>query len=255
MKVRLLRERALSELRAAVGENLARYRSGHFSHLAVDPSLSFESDIELDEEMIANLKAPIQEENFEAENCMTMLAALKLLTPFQTADERFWAMLSHTILLRHARVRWPIPQDDQAAIKHILTHFFGSTERQLERDNVGARLWWMAHLCSRVKGLPLKQTLEILLFRSDVRANIVERPTTAQSVSIFTALIHKLAKSYQGQKKLFERQAFRNLMVRINGLGGYRLLDALDSKAIERLIDEVISQDLRTLCHLGFFSQ
>jgi hypothetical protein len=33
-------------------------------------------------------------------------------------------------------------------------------------------------------------------------------------------------------------------MVRLNGLGGYKLLDALDSKSIEQLIDQVISKDL-----------
>jgi hypothetical protein len=245
MKVRLLRERALSELKATVSANLIRYRTGDFSYLAIDPSLSFDSDIEVDETVVAQLKAPAGEENFEAENCILMLGALKSLTPFQAADERFWAMLSHTILLPHGRVRWPTPQDDQAAVKHVLTHFFGSTERQLERDNVGARLWWMGHLCSRVKGIPLKQSLEVLLFRSDVRANIVERPTTAQSVPIFTALINRLAKSYQGKKKLFERQIFRNLMIRINGLGGYRLLDALDSEAVEHIVDEIVARDLK----------
>jgi hypothetical protein len=174
-----------------------------------------------------------------------MLRALKSLTPFQAADERLWAMLSHTILLQHARDRWPIPAKDKDAVSHILTHFFGSTQRQLERDNVGARLWWMGHLCSRVKGVPLEESLKILLFRSDVRANIVERPTTAQSVSIFTALITKLAASYRGKQKLFERRTFRTLMIGLNGLGGYRLLDALDSKTVERIIEEIISRDLK----------
>jgi hypothetical protein len=245
MKVRLLRERALLDLKKVVTANLARYRTGSFPHLAIDPSLSFESDIEIDESLIAHLKAPVGLENFEAENCMVMLEAFKTLTPFQAADERLWAMLSHTILLQHGRERWPIPHDEEAAIKHILKHFFGSTERQLERDNIGARLWWMGHLCSRVKGVPLKQSLDILLFRSDVRANIVERPTTAQSVPIFSALINKLAKSYQGKKKLFERETFRKLMININGLGGYKLLDALDSRAVEDLIDEIVSRDLK----------
>jgi hypothetical protein len=245
MKVKLLRERALSELKASVTTNVARYRTGEFSHLAVDPSLSFESDIELDVSAMAGLKAPIGGDNFESENCTVMLSALKSLTPFQAADERLWTMLSHTVLLCHGRLRWPIPKDDQDATKHIRTHFFGSSERQLERDNIGARLWWMGHLCSRVKGMPLGQCLEVLLFKSDVRANIVERPTTAQSVPIFTALINKLAKSHQGKKKLFERQIFCNLMVQVNGLGGYRLLDALDSKMIEQLIDKVVSDDLK----------
>jgi Family of unknown function (DUF6339) len=173
-----------------------------------------------------------------------MLNGLKSLTPYQAADERLWSMLSHTVLLSHARARWPIPADDNSAVKHILAHFFGSTERQLERDNVGARLWWMGHLCSRVEAMPLTRSLEILLFKSDVRANIVERPTTAQSIPIFTALISKLAKSHQGKKLLFERNVFRNLMVRLNGLGGYTLLDALDAKTVEGLIDEVILRDL-----------
>lgn len=245
MKIRLLRERALTELRANVSENLNRYRNGDFSYLAVDPSLSFEIDNELDEQEIKNLRPPSGDENFEVENCITMLSALKSLTPFQAADERLWAMLSHTLLLSHARLRWPIPKDNKMATQHVLTHFFGANERRLERDNVGARLWWMGHLCDRVKGMSLRKSLEILLYRSDVRANIVERPTTAQSVTIFGSLIAHLAKSYDGRKKLFERQTFRNLMIKINGLGGYRLLDALDDKDVDKIIDEIISGDLR----------
>jgi hypothetical protein len=91
----------------------------------------------------------------------------------------------------------------------------------------------------------LEDSLKILLFRSDVRANIVERPTTAQSISIFTALINKLATSHRGKQKLFERRIFRNLMIGLNGMGGYRLLDALDSKAVEGIIDEIVSRDLK----------
>ncbi len=34
-------------------------------------------------------------------------------------------------------------------------------------------------------------------------------------------------------------------MVRLNGVGGYKLLDALDSKSVERFIGEIITQDLR----------
>ncbi|MGY4441328.1 DUF6339 family protein [Bradyrhizobium sp. LM2.3] len=197
------------------------------------------------EEKVASLRTPVGAQIFESENCITMLDALPSLTPYQAADERLWAMLSHTVLLPHARARWPIPSKTDDAVDHVLAHFFGSNQRQLERDNIGARLWWMGHLCSRVNSMPLKQALDILLFRSDVRANIVERPTTAQSVPVFSALLMKLAKSYDGKKKLFERSTFRSLMVQLNGLGGYRLLDALDAKTIEQLIDELISTKLR----------
>ena len=233
MKIKFLRERALKDLRAKIETNLYLYRSGDFEYLNLDPALSFISEVELLDEQMSKLRNPMVNQNFESENCLTILTALPNLTPYQAADERLWAMLSHTTLLSHARARWPIPSKTDEAVEHISTHFFGQTQRQLERDNVGARLWWMGHLCSRVKSMPLKQALDLLLFRSDVRANIVERPTTAQSVPVFCAVLSKLAESYNGKKKLFERNNFRSLMVHLNGLGGYKLLDALDTKSVE----------------------
>lgn len=245
MKIKFLRERAVAELRAKVTANLDLYRSGNFDYLNLDPALSFNSEVELLEEELSELKSPLAAQNFESENCIVMLNALPDLTPYQAADERLWVMLSHTVLLPHARARWPIPSKPDEATAHILTHFFGQTQRQLERDNVGARLWWMAHLCSRVKAMQLKQALDVFLFRSDVRANIVERPTTSQCVAVFSALLTKLDKSYNGKKKLFERATFRSLMIHLNGLGGYKLLDALDAKTIENLLDELVSTRLK----------
>src|SRR5204863_7470660 len=128
---------------------------------------------------------------------------------------------------------------------HIGTHFFASSQRQLERDNVAGRLWWMGHLCARVPDLKLKESLDVLLHRSDVRANIIERPTTAQSIPVFSALLLKLAKSYAGKQKLFERKVFRALMVKLNGLGGYKLLDALDIRTVETFLSEIIEKDLK----------
>jgi hypothetical protein len=245
MKLRLVRERTVAELQSNIMNNLGRYRAGNFDHLLIDPSLSFEGEIEFIESEVSALKAPKEKDKFEAHNCSVMLRALPKLTPYQAADERVWVMLSHTSLLSHARERWPIPKNDADAIHYISTHFFARNARQLERNNVGSRLWWMGHLCSRVKGIPLNTSLEVLLYKSDVRANIVERPTTAQGVPLFAGLIRRLEKSYKGPKKLFERRVFRKLMAKLNGIGGYKLLDALDAKAIEHLIDRTILEDLK----------
>jgi hypothetical protein len=128
---------------------------------------------------------------------------------------------------------------------YIETHFFASTQRGIERDNIASRLWWMGHLCGRIDGLSMKQGLDALLHRADVRANIVERPTTGQSIPVFSAILRKLAKSYAGNKKLFERKVFRPLMIKLNGLGGYVLLDALDTTTIEKLIGDIIANELK----------
>ena len=54
----------------------------------------------------------------------------------------------------------------------------------------------------------MQEALEIFLYRSDVRANIVERPTAAQSIVLFSAIIKKLQASYIAEKKLFDRKFF-----------------------------------------------
>jgi Family of unknown function (DUF6339) len=193
MKLRFLKERALEELRRSVKENLARYRNGEFDYLSSDPSLSFESGVDVDVSALSELKPPKGAELFESENCAIFLAALKKLTPYEAADERLWTMLSHTAMLEHGRARWPIPTKDDDAVSHIETHFFAPTQRALERDNVASRLWWMGHLCARIEGLSIQDGLDALLHRADVRANIVERPTTGQSIPVFSAILRKLA--------------------------------------------------------------
>src|SRR5262249_2682626 len=83
---------------------------------------------------------------------------------------------------------------------HVRTHFFAKEHRQVERDNAGSRLWWMAHLCRRVKGLELRDSLNVLLYRADVRASIIERPTVSQNSNLFSAVIEKLRQSFEGKK-------------------------------------------------------
>lgn len=244
MKVRYLKQSTLDGLRSGIAINLEAYRSGDFHYLVTDPSFSFEHSTEFDAGSLASLREPIGGQFFEAENCAILHAALKGLTPYEARDERLWTFLTHTSLLDHGRKRWPIPSDDGQAVKHIGQHFFARDKRQIERDNVGSRLWWMAHLCARVADVDQADALEAFLFRSDVRANLVERPTTSQATGLFGAILIRLVASYKGEKKLFERNTFRKLMMEINSVGGYKLLDCLPATAVEAIIDGLIKDKL-----------
>ncbi len=99
-------------------------------------------------------------------------------------------------------------------------------------------------MASRTDGLTPEKALEVLLFQSDVRANLLERPTTAQSIPIFSAVMGKLADSYVGKQNLFVRNTFRALMIKLNGLGGHNLLDVKTKKMIEQYLDDFIAVDL-----------
>jgi hypothetical protein len=244
-KVRLLRSGALEELRGNIYQNLATYRGGDFGDIHTDPAFWFEYDLEVDERGLNALRAPADGKYFEVENCEILYATLEGLNPYLARDERLWVYLSHTALLEHGRLRWPIPTDDEAAARHIAKHFFARDKRQVERDNVGSRLWWMAHLCARVNSLEHRKALQTFLYRSDVRANLVERPTTSQCTELFNAIVRKLSASLDGKKLLFERKIFRAFMKEINSVGGYKLLDCLSSSHIETIIDDIVDNRLK----------
>lgn len=244
MKARLLKAVSLEQLRASISGNLQAYRSSGFDYLDADPSFWFEHSAEVDLDSLKALKAPSGASFYEVENCEIVFSSLQSLSPYDARDERFWVYLSHTALLDHARRRWPIPADDSEAVTHISKHWFARDKRQVERDHVGSRLWWMGHLCSRVEDVEPDLALRAFLFRSDVRANLVERPTVSQSVNLFGAIIKRLASSFSGNQALFERRAFRQLMMEINSAGGYRLLDCLAATEIEQLVDTIINDRL-----------
>lgn len=244
MSIRLLRDGTVATLRKQIRGNLNRYRSGDFSFLDLDASLSLEFEIETDDSALSSVKMPDQGQLYETDNCIAVHEYLAQLSPYDARDERLWCYLSHTRLLAYARARWPIPADDVAAVKHIETHFFARTNRQIERDNAVSRLWWMAYLCTRVTDVPQRVALEALLYRADVRASIVERPTVSQSTPLFSVILKGLIRSLSGGQLLFERQTFRALMIEINSIGGFRLLDALSESELTSIFNDVVTQRL-----------
>ena len=96
----------------------------------------------------------------------------------------------------------------------------------------------MSLICSRVERLSLERTLQVFLHQSDVRANIVERPTTSQNVSVLSSVIEKLEESYATDKALYERERFRLMMKELNLKGGIKLLEVLDLSEVKKLVTE-----------------
>lgn len=236
MKLQLLKKAAIKDLLDSVPANLERYRSGDFALLNADPARLIEAQHDFDPSSLSTIECG-KDDHKEVANCVNIWNALHWLSPYLARDERLWTFLTHTYLLEYSRTRWPIPEDDDAAIKEIRRHFFVSGGRGFERDNAVARLWWMAYLCEKAEGMSLHDALQVFLYKFDVRANIMERPTTSQSIPVFSAVLRKLKESYDGDKRLFEREKFRAAMRKLNLIGGTKLLAALDSKEVRRFVD------------------
>ena len=241
MKARFLKAVKVKELLSSVDENLESYRSGNFDCLANDSVNFFETELEINEEKISQISCD-RDNHKEIESCMLIYEAMGTVSHYLARDDRLWIYLTHTLMLSYVRNRWPIPDDNEQAIKHIKSHFFCIGARGIERDNAASRLWWMASLCDRTDGLPLDVALTCLLYQYDVRANIIERPTTSQNVRIFSAILKKLYESYKSDKKLFERERFRAVMKWLNLAGGVRLLGALPEIQLLRVLEESIEK-------------
>ena len=239
MNMRLIRLAKIQELNEGIYINLDKYRNGNFNYLSIDLANYIETKHVINEEMLATIHCD-EKDHREIENCKIVYAAMNGLSQYLARDERIWVYLVHTDLLDYSRNRWPIPDDDDKAVKHIRQHFFVIGARGFERDNAASRLWWMAALCNRVDKLTLDETLNAFLYMYDVRANIIERPTTSQNVTIFSVVLKKLHESFKGDKGLFEREKFRSIMKELNLKGGTKLLDALDENEIDKIFNECI---------------
>jgi hypothetical protein len=244
MKAKFFKAQKVHDLELSIKDNLELYRTGNFNLITSDPDSCFDSLLEIDESKLLMIHCEIGDHK-EIENCILMYEAMGALSHYLARDERLWTYLTHTTLLEYTRVRWPIPTDEEKAIKHIKNHFFCKGARGVERDNASSRLWWMASLCNRANGLSLEESLTSLLHQTDVRANIIERPTTSQNVNIFTVVLKKLNDSYKSDKKLFERERFRSFMKSLNLVGGVKLLDALPEAKIANIVDDCISREVR----------
>ncbi len=241
MKLQLFKSLTVAELLERVPEHLDVYRHERFENLERDASYYLRVEIEADSIQLRRIACSGSGDR-EVGNCISMWRALPMLTPYLARDERLWVRLTHIELLDYSRKRWPIPHDDDKAVKHIRTHFFATTSRSFERDNAASRLWWISALCNRVQGIPLEEALECILYRADVRASIIERPTTSQSRPIFNAIVRVLNDSYHGDKSLFERETFRRAMKELNLVGGRKLLDALPDSELIQIVNKCFSR-------------
>ncbi len=240
MSIKFLKQSALDNLYSSVGQNLERYRIGKFDDLLNENTYEFDK-MTIDHNDLNSIEGNDKD---DAKNCLILFNAIKGITPYLARDARIWCYLTHMNLLEYTRNRWPIPTDDEKAVKHIVSHFFTKGARGFERDNAASRLWWPAFACSKVKSIPLEKSLELLFYRQDVRSNIMDRVSTARIENLYTVFMHKLNASFDTNEKLFfDRDQNRAYMTEVNFLGGSNVLEALsieDSSKILQGVDNLI---------------
>lgn len=247
----ILKQSSVNELHGQIKNNLALYDSDNpdwESVLGADYARKTRVEINgsaatcFASENFRAMKKKDQVLKNEVSRCVSIYETFRNLTPQQATDERVWTYLTHFVFWDYARARWAHPEDKKKKIQSISSHFFLKTARGMVRDNAISRLWWMAHICNRVQTYSLEQALRALLYKEDVRKEIMERATFCRSEPILNALLKRMVESHEGDKKLHDRQTFRQLSKQLNRIGGKIVLDSLPPSQLDTLVGDVVGK-------------
>lgn len=186
----------------------------------------------------------------DPKNAISVYRALGDLKPKDAADERFWVHLCHGDCATYIRERWlhDRPAKDDDAMRKVHNHFFANGSRALIRDNALSRLWWLGHIAHEVAPDDPPLFLQILMHRQDIRSALIERPSVSMNPEVLRAIYTVMLDHWQrdGRKNnLFDREVFRNWMIRLNRRGGVILLDALPTEALGELLRDEAKKALR----------
>lgn len=176
-----------------------------------------------------------QKENKDTANCLVIHKMLPLLTPAEATDERLWVTLCFGLLSEYVNSRWPLRRSVEDKLSsHVLNHWFGNSVRGRMRDNGVSRLWWMGYISNRVPNMPLETVHEILFANSDYRSNLLERTSSANSLSVLIAIL-RVSQAAFAEGIPYQRYPYREFMRRVNFLGGRRNLAAMDEVSLINL--------------------
>lgn len=232
---------AVEELRESIASRLDWY----YDPAAEDPltcavgsiresRLSFRSLTELED----GIGTPGDPSHSDGVKALVVFRALSELTPHQASDERLWVYLCHHECAKYVSWRWlrKRPDRDDVAAREVMNHFFAKGNRALIRDNGVSRLWWLGRIATDVAPDTPSEFLRILLHRQDVRSALIERPSVSMNRRVLRVIFSEMLSHWANDRKLFEREVFRNWMRALNRRGGVVLLDALPDEALADLV-------------------
>ncbi|PJJ99478.1 hypothetical protein CO641_08000 [Lysobacteraceae bacterium NML91-0213] len=217
-----------------VEEHLERYLSTGFDDLEASGDWRIPLSISADLDQLEDL-SPDKGADAEVANSLIVGRALAHLTPSLARENRIWIRLSHIEGLAYARARWLVNVADAKLAQAIRTHFFATTWTGCRDDHAIARLWWNHQIASMLMPEDVKRALELILFRADLRANFIERPTVGARLPLAQGIIRELAKN---DALKASEAGFRKFMKAINARGAGKYVETWHAGEVDLLVAE-----------------
>ena len=237
-------ELAVDALRAGIAEHLDWYYTGEGPAPVPNGVNRAIRDTHLDAVDIAGELQfgegdPIRH---DPENAVAVYSALAKLKLQEAAQERLWTHLCHVECAGYVRARWMQrrPEATKEAVRNVENHFFAHGNRALVRDNAISRLWWLGKIAHEVSPDAELEFLQILMHRQDIRSALIERASLSMNRDVLRGVYVQMREHWLAEKEnapIFERETFRDWMIRLNRRGGVVLLDALPKDELKRIIE------------------
>ena len=243
---------AISELRYSIESRTEWYTSTQAEQLEVlisNPIRTTEIQfVDFANRLIYKNDSVVQNDGY---NAMVVFEALSKLTPHQASDERLWTYICHTHCKEYVVRPWLQLTEGQNIVDRIKNHFFVNANRGLVRDNGISRLWWLGYIAHKTAPKEPERFLEVILYRQDVRAALIERPSVSRNYKVLRTIYEIMKTDFATHDRtLFRRSVFRKLMMALNRRGGMILLDSLSEADLEELVkveaDIAINEFLET---------
>ncbi|PXF64132.1 DUF6339 family protein [Kangiella spongicola] len=242
MHIPFAKELSVTELEGAIEDNIEKYVNGDFFDYFSDKDKTLDSGFEIRLEKsigneIGNYDFKKKENEIDKYWSLKVFKGIKGIIPSIGKDNRLWTYLTHTHFADYCRKRHAITSVEKATVKVIKQRFFcQGISRGIERDNAVSRLWWNGYLASKVQGMQLERALELLLYNTDIRQQIVERPFLSTNSTLLSAVIHVLDESEKNDGALLERDTFRKKLARLNLYAGSNMLEAHELRELINLV-------------------
>ena len=254
----IFKQNLVATLWKTVDVNYELYMEGDFNDFLALPELKGQSkeveSLTVKKEELSKLIPESGGQN-DAKNAYAIFSAFEDMTPNIANDERIWVAATHTYGIDFVRGRWLHPnRSREKNLKSIKAHFFARVDgtRGLHRNNAFSSLWWWAYIVHRGGKANFEKRLEVFLTATDIRANILERPSATRVPAVFEAIItcvdNKLEKEpdtnfFTRKRSENKNPPYRKWLQKVNLWGGKHLYNIYSTKELTTVfsgfIDEV----------------
>ena len=181
-------------------------------------------------------------------NCKILYVNLRFLTPYQAADERFWAGLCHGAFYDYVRRRWGYanesPSTSGDAVKYIKSRFFfGGGTRDSLSTNTLAKCWWTGRALYDSTRSNSFEKLDILGANNFyTKAFSIMTRSFAANPKILNGII-KFVKHFNDRDvKISTENHLRPALSELNKNGGAVVLDCLTEEEIAAIMIEYVEK-------------